>query len=104
MSDQHANPDPANTPDPSVLLLNQLHQLLLTLIVPSLETIQSNQIQQRAHSDALAASLRDFRADMLARFAELHAELAATRAQLDDALATLGLATDPATRKRQSIH
>lgn len=90
--------------DPALALLNHLHELLLTLIVPSLETIQANQARQSANSDALARSLSEFRADMLARFVELHAELAATRAQVEDALATLGIATDSGNRKRQSIH
>ncbi len=69
--------------------LTQLYRLLVESIVPSLKSIQDNQTEQRQQSDWLAESIEDFRMEMNTRFAELHAELASCRAQIDDAMAAI---------------
>jgi len=58
-------------------------------IVPSLKSIQENQIEQRQQSEWLSTNMEEFRIEMQQRFAELHAELAATRLQLEDAMVVI---------------
>lgn len=69
--------------------LTQLYRLLVESIVPSLKSIQDNQTEQRQQSDWLTESIEDFRIEMNTRFAELHAELASCRVQIDEAMAQI---------------
>jgi hypothetical protein len=69
--------------------LGQLYRLMVETIVPNLKAIQENQIEQRQQSDWITHNLEEFRLEMQQRFAELHAELASTRTQLEDAMVVL---------------
>ena len=57
--------------------------VLSDVVLPNLNRIQTSQTEQRLETDRLQQSLDAFRAEMQQRFAELNAELAATRAQLE---------------------
>jgi hypothetical protein len=84
---------PETNPDNSVTYLAdalaRLGTLLTAVIIPNLRTIQENQIEQRQQSEWLATNLEEFRLEMQQRFAELHAELAASRAQIEDAMVVI---------------
>jgi hypothetical protein len=66
--------------------LGRLYRLIVESIIPSLKSIQENQVDQRQQSEWLSTNMEEFRMEMQQRFAELHAELAATRMQLEDAM------------------
>ena len=66
--------------------LSQLCRLLVEEIVPNLKRIQENQTDQRQQSEWLTQNIEEFRLEMQQRFAELHAELAASRVQIEDAI------------------
>ena len=70
-------------------ILAQLHALLAEDILPRLQAIQANQEEQKAQASRLHASMEEFRTEIMLRFVELHAELAACRAQVEDAMVTL---------------
>ena len=57
--------------------------VLSDVVLPNLNRIQTSQTEQRLETDRLQQNLDAFRAEMQQRFAELHADLAATRAQLE---------------------
>ena len=67
----------------------KLYKVLFDTVLPNLKHIQASQAEQLVRSDRLNQSLDEFRAEMKARFAELHAELAATRHQVDLTIAGL---------------
>ena len=89
---------------------SQLQTLLTEVILPNLKGIHASQVEQRFQSDCLTQDLENFRAEMQTRFAELRAELAACRQELEDAMVTLreSEATNPAapvpTGKKTLIH
>ena len=70
-------------------VFGRLCRLMVESIVPSLKSIQENQIEQRQQSEWLSTNMEEFRIEMQQRFAELHAELAATRLQLEDAMVVI---------------
>ena len=70
-------------------LSTQLQTLLLDVVLPNLKGIQASQDEQRFQTDSLNQSLEDFRSEMHLRFAELRAEIAACRQELEDAMVTL---------------
>jgi len=70
-------------------LHSQLKTFLTDVILPNLQEIHASQVEQRFQTDCLNQNLEDFREEMQLRFAELRAELAACRQQLEDALVTL---------------
>jgi hypothetical protein len=70
-------------------MLAKVHALLAEVILPRLQQIQANQEEQKAQSSRLQASMEEFRTEMLLRFIELHAEIAACRSQIEDAMVTL---------------
>jgi hypothetical protein len=88
----------------SAQLLERLYDLLRQEIVPALEVIQRNQSVLQNRQEANALDLQCFRAEMLARFVELHGGLATCRAQIDETMSVLGLQTDRSRNKRQIIH
>jgi len=69
--------------------LTEIHKLLLGVILPNLEGIMSSQAEQRYQAEGLNQSLEEFRSEMNIHFAELHAELAAIRLQLEDVIVTV---------------
>jgi hypothetical protein len=69
--------------------LSQLYKMLVESIVPALKSIQENQTDQRQQTEWLTQNLEDFRVEMQAQFALLHAEMASARGQLEDAMAVL---------------
>lgn len=70
-------------------LLSQIQKVLTGVIVPHLKGIQVSQTEQRLESERLNRNFEEFRIDMQTRFAELRAEIAACRRELDDAVVTL---------------
>jgi predicted phage gp36 major capsid-like protein len=67
----------------------------MDVIVPHLRGIQASQAEQRLQTDQLNHNLNEFRAEMQIRFAEIRAEIAACRAEVEDVMVTLREA-DPA--------
>jgi hypothetical protein len=70
-------------------MISQLHRLLMDVILPNLNGIQASQAAQRMQTECLNRNLDEFRGEMQVRFAEIHAELAACRVQVEDAMVTL---------------
>ncbi len=66
-----------------------IYKVLMETIVPNLNRIQASQAEQRLQTDRLNRHLEGFRLEMETRFADLNAELAATRRALDAAMANL---------------
>jgi len=91
-------------------MLSQLHALLLDVILPNLKGIQASQAEQRAQTERLNQNLEEFRAEMQLRFAEIRAELAACRQEVEDTMVTLretDIPDDPdsiITSKKRLIH
>jgi multidrug resistance efflux pump len=67
----------------------KLYAVLIDVILPNLNRIQASQVEQRAHTDRVNQNIEEFRAEMHMRFTELRAELAATHAQVEVAMAKL---------------
>jgi hypothetical protein len=59
------------------------------VILPNLTRIQASQTEQKTHTDRVNQAIEEFRAEMQMRFTELRAELAATHAQVEVAIAKL---------------
>ncbi len=70
-------------------MLTQLYKLLMDVILPNLKGIQAAQAEQRMQTQRLHCDLDEFRAEMQLRFADLRAEIAACRNQIEDAMVTL---------------
>jgi hypothetical protein len=70
-------------------MLAKVHALLTEVILPRLQEIQASQEEQKVQTSRLYASVEEFRTEMLLRFVELHAEIAACRSQIEDAMVTL---------------
>ena len=70
-------------------LLSQLYKLLLDVVLPTLQGIQTTQKEQQLQAEWLSSGIEEFRSEMKLRFLDLHAELVANRAQIDDAMAAL---------------
>lgn len=70
-------------------LFSQLHGLLADVIFPNLQSIQASQAEQRIQTEELDRNLQEFRSEMLLRFAELRAEIALCRQEVEDAMVTL---------------
>jgi hypothetical protein len=76
--------------------LSRLHALLLDEILPHLNDIEVSQAEQRRETDRLVRSLNDFRAEMQLRFAELRAEIAYCRQEVEDVMVSLRDTDSPA--------
>jgi hypothetical protein len=70
-------------------MLAKVHALLTEVILPRLQEIQASQEEQKVQTSRPHASVEEFRMEMLLRFVELHAEIAACRSQIEDAMVTL---------------
>jgi len=70
-------------------MVSQLYRLLVDAILPNLKTIQDSQAEQRLQTERLNRDLDEFRCEMHIRFAEIRAELAACRIQVEDAMVTI---------------
>jgi predicted phage gp36 major capsid-like protein len=91
-------------------MFTSLYNLLADVVVPKLKGIEASQAEQRLQSEQLSSDIKDFRAEMRIRFAEIRAEIAACQAQVEDAMVTLresdaGETDDDAFRgKKPLIH
>jgi hypothetical protein len=72
-------------PDP----ISQLHALLLEKVLPHLHAIEASQTQQRIYTEQLHQNLHEFRSEMQLRFAELRAEIAYCRQEVEDVMVSL---------------
>jgi uncharacterized membrane protein len=70
-------------------ILSKVHNLLADVIVPHLKGIQASQSEQRLQTERLHHSLDEFRGEIQIRLAEIRAEIAACRQELEDTMATL---------------
>lgn len=70
-------------------LLAKIYALLLDVILPNLKLIQASQAEQRTQSNRLTHSLEEFRAQMQVHLAEIRAEIALCRQELEDTMVTL---------------
>ncbi len=70
-------------------VFSQFYQLLVDVILPNLKGIQASQAEQRLQTDRLNRNIEEFRAEMQVRFAEMRADIAACRAQVEDAMVTI---------------
>jgi hypothetical protein len=66
-----------------------LNTLLLDRILPNLRLILASQDEQRILSDELAHNFAEFRSEITIHFAQVRADIAACRAQLEDVMVTL---------------
>ncbi len=85
--------------------LSHIYQLLMEVILPSLKGIESSQAEQRLQTDRLNQNLEEFRTEMHICFAEIRAEVAACRAQVEDVMVTIReseAASDSASTARGS--
>jgi predicted phage gp36 major capsid-like protein len=91
-------------------MLSQLHALLLDVILPHLKAVQASQAEQRVQTDLLNRNLEEFRSEMQLRFAEIRAEIAACRQEVEDTMVTLREADriddteSTVTNKKRLIH
>jgi hypothetical protein len=70
-------------------LLAKIHALLSSVILPSLKLIQTSQAEQKSQGDLLNHNLGEFRAEMQIHLAEIRAEIALCRQELEDTMVTL---------------
>jgi len=69
--------------------LSQLEVLLTDVILPNLKGISACQVEQRMEGDRLVRMIEDFRSEMQISFAQLRAEIAACRQEVEDAIILL---------------
>jgi hypothetical protein len=69
--------------------LSRLHAILIDEILPHLNQIELSQAEQRRHTEQLGHNINDFRAEMQLRFAELRAEIAYCRQEVEDVMVSL---------------
>ena len=90
--------------------ITRLYALLMDVVLPHLKDIQASQAEQRLHAERLHRSVEEFQTEMQLRFAEIRAEIALCRQQLEDVLVTIqdtpeGDADGPRFRlKKTMIH
>jgi hypothetical protein len=91
-------------------MLSEIYELLLDRILPQLKNIEASQAEQRAHYETIHRNMRDLHAEIQIRFAELRAEVAACRQELEDTMVTIRERdsieekTSSDRRKRRLIH
>ena len=69
--------------------LSKTYALLVDVILPHLREVQANQAEQRLQTESLNHNLEKFRSEMEIHFAEIRAEIAACRQELEDAMVTI---------------
>jgi ferritin-like protein len=70
-------------------MLSQIFSLLVDRILPHLKSIEASQMEQREHYETISRNLKDLQSEMQIRFAELRAEIAACRMELEDTMVTI---------------
>lgn len=89
-------------------MLTSIYTLLMDVIVPHLKAIRVSQAEQKLQSESLSRSLEEFRASMQIHMAEIRAEIALCRQQLEDAMVLLSEReseeTDAAASKKKIVH
>ena len=76
-------------------MLTEIYALLLDRILPQLNSIEASQAEQREHYETIHNNMRELHSEIQIRFAELRAEIAACRQELEDTMVTI--------RERDSI-
>lgn len=70
-------------------MLSKIYALLLDVILPNLKSVLTSQAEQRSETDRLNRNLDDFRTEMAIRFAEIRAEIALCRQEIEDTMVIL---------------
>jgi hypothetical protein len=70
-------------------MLSEIYALLLDRILPQLKSIEASQAEQREHYEMIHRDMRDLHSEIQIRFAELRAEIAACRQELEDTMVTI---------------
>jgi hypothetical protein len=88
-------------------MLLKMDALLLDVILPNLKSVQASQAEQTMQAERLNRDLDEFRAEMQIHMAEIRAEIALCRQELEDTMVTLRESeaagdsdTPPAKKKR----
>jgi hypothetical protein len=89
-------------------MIAKIGALLVDVILPHLKAIQVSQAEQKAQWEHLIRNLEEFRAEMQIHLAEIRAECALCRQELEDAMVTLcdtnaEEETDAGSRKKKRI-
>jgi uncharacterized coiled-coil protein SlyX len=90
-------------------MIGKIYTLLIDVVLPHLKLIQTSQNEQKTHSESLIHNLGEFRTENQVHMAELRAELALCRQQLEDLMVTLredGSDEDggPSEKRKRIIH
>jgi hypothetical protein len=70
-------------------ILTEIYTLLLDQVLPQLKSIEAAQADQRGHYDTIHRNMLNLHAEIQIRFAELRAEIAACRQELEDTMVTI---------------
>jgi hypothetical protein len=70
-------------------MLSKIYALLLDVILPHLKDIQASQAEHTTQAERLNRNLEEFRVEMTIRMAEIRAEIALCRQELEDTMVTL---------------
>ena len=70
-------------------LLAKIHALLLDVILPNLKLTQAYQAEQKTQGEFLNDNLEAFRVEMQIHLAEIRAEIALCRQEMEDTMVTL---------------
>ena len=70
-------------------MLSQIYAMLMNRVLPQLKSIEAAQAEQREHYEMIHRNMRDLHAEIQIRFAELRAEVAACRQELEDTMVTI---------------
>ena len=66
-------------------MLSKIYALLLDVILPNLQAVHASQAEQTVQAERLNRNLEEFRTEMQIRMAEIRAEIALCRQELEDA-------------------
>jgi|HubBroStandDraft_2_1064218.scaffolds.fasta_scaffold954782_1 hypothetical protein len=66
-------------------MLSKIYALLLDVILPNLKAVHISQAEQTVQAERLNRNLEEFRTEMQIRMAEIRAEIALCRQELEDA-------------------
>jgi hypothetical protein len=89
-------------------MLLKIDALLLDVILPNLKAVQTSQAEQTTQAERLNRNLEEFRAEIQIRMAEIRAEIALCRQELEDTMVTLRESeaaedSDPPVTKKKRI-
>ena len=89
-------------------MLLKIYALLLDVILPHLKNIQAGHAEHTTQAERLNRNLEEFRTEMYIRMAEIRAEIALCRQELEDTMVTLRESesaedSDPPVTKKKRI-